>query len=131
MRIVTFVLGVFLFCTACTDNDDDFVIDGNLSGEWVLTDVSCFCGFPEDVDFSVHTLSFSEEGNLVTVQNDSDTYYFQESGTYQFTNTDNTISLEDNDRSYTYQIEEDVLLLSYLDEPMIADDEVTYKYARK
>jgi hypothetical protein len=131
MKIVIFVLGVFLFCTSCSNTDDDLITDETLSGEWVLTAVLCFCGFPEDVDFSLHTLNFSEEGNRVTVKNDSDTYYFHESGTYQFTNTNNTISLEDNDRSYTYQIEADVLLLSYVDEPMIADDEVTYKYARK
>ncbi|WP_024479098.1 hypothetical protein [Cellulophaga baltica] len=130
MRIVTFVLGVFLFCTACTDNDDDFTQDESLSGEWVLTDVSCFCGFPEDVDFSVHTLNFSEEDHSVIIENDETTYYFHIAGTYSYTNIEGIISLQDTDQEYTYVVEDDVLTLTYIDEPMIADDEVMYTYLR-
>ncbi|QWX83235.1 hypothetical protein H0I23_12330 [Cellulophaga sp. HaHaR_3_176] len=131
MKIAAFILGVFLFCTSCSNDDEGTAIDSNLVGEWVLTDVVCFCVFPEDVDFNTHELSFSSQKNTVIVINNSDTNYLYESGEYDYVSTADAILFTIDNRSFTYQINDDELKLIYVDEPMIADDEVTYAYKRK
>lgn len=126
--LLVFVLGILF---SCTDSNDDGVADSNLQGEWVLTDVSCFCYFGEDNDFSTSKLLFSSTENKVTVIHEGNDNYFHTSGVFNYELNDDVLTIERETRSYTYSVEGDDLTLVYIDEPMIADDEVTYKYKRK
>ena len=125
--VLFFILGVFI---SCTDKNDDFITDASLAGEWELTDVICFCGFEENVDFSTNKLLFNTIENRITVIHETNDNYFYISGVFNYELDIDTITLEGDTRSYTYAVEGDILTLTYIDDPMIADDEITYKYSR-
>ncbi len=120
-----------LFVLLCILNscfsDDDYVVDAALSGTWVLERAICFCGFDEDFDFSAHKLTFDSSEQRVIVENSDDTSWFvSESGTYTFINDGGKINI--NGKLYTYQRRGDDLELTYVDNPNIADDELTLLY---
>tara|TARA_R110002050_G_scaffold204522_1_gene340010 strand:+ start:8416 stop:8805 length:390 start_codon:yes stop_codon:yes gene_type:complete len=129
MKIGTFILGVFFVCCSCTDTNDE--IDLSLDGEWILTNVSCFCYFGEDYDFSTSGILFAPNEQKLTVYNDGENELFNPSGQYQYTSNNGMITLENNTRRYFYTIEAEILTLTFVDAPEIADDEVTYTYIRK
>ena len=102
-----------------------------LEGRWQLQQVSCFCYF-EDYDFTVNELWISAKSNVVLSRNQNG----QPLGI-----TDNEIvtpirvrnnELTDliSNRSYTFDLDDDVLNIHYIDNPQIADDEISYSYRR-
>ena len=102
-----------------------------LEGRWQLQQVSCFCYF-EDYDFTVNELWISAKSSVVLSRNQNG----QPLGI-----TDNEIvtpirvrnnELTDliSNRSYTYDLDADVLNIHYIDNPQIADDEISYSYRR-
>lgn len=130
MKKVILVLALSFLCTACSDNDDAYSAAA-LNGEWVLTNVFCFCFFEPNEDFSVHQLIFDSRMSQVTVINQGETRFFQDSGTYSYRIEKDKITLEGEDRSYTYSIENNTLNLIYVDRPDIADDEISFTYRKK
>ena len=111
---------------SCSKGEEGKEFDDNsLEGSWVLTNVSCFCGFPEDNDFTETHLLFDTEENKVTVDNRGKYEYFKPSGTYSYSGEDNRIKFEDG-RDYRFEINKEILNLIFIDEPNIADDEITY-----
>lgn len=125
MKKISCIFFVFLLC-ACSKNEPE---DNALEGSWVLTNVICFCGFGEDYDFSTTTLVFDASKNQLTIENNGEYEFIRESGTYSYTGNSDQIRL-DNGNSYTFKIEGSTLQLFYIDEPNIADDEVTYQFKR-
>ena len=123
------VLFLLIFVFACSDDDGAEVIDIALNGQWILTNVSCFCVFPDPVDFDLTTLDFVAERNIVTVSHGGDSSYFREEGTYLYSIEGNRIIMDDG-RSYDYEISENTLSLQFVDEPNIADDEIGYSLIR-
>jgi len=117
------VLGVAL-CSCTKDNDD---VEGTLlEGKWELTNVSCFCGFGVDTDFSGHKITF--EGDELTVEN-SGQFEFLTDAAGKFTVEGNVITFV-NGRQYTYEVKLNVLELTFVDNPGIADDEIFMAYKR-
>lgn len=98
--------------------------DSELDGRWTLTNVSCFCYFGDDPDFSTHKLIF--EGNNLKVENSGEFNFFtNEAGNY--TVQGNLITFN-NGQQYTYVVKPGVLELTFVDEPGIADDEIFFAY---
>lgn len=102
-----------------------------LEGRWQLQQVSCFCYF-EDYDFTVNELWISAKSSVILSRNQNG----QPLGI-----TDNEIvtpirvrnnELTDliSNRSYTFDLNGDVLNIHYIDNPQIADDEISYSYRR-
>ena len=102
-----------------------------LEGRWQLQQVSCFCYF-EDYDFTVNELWISAKSSVVLSRNQNG----QPLGI-----TDNEIvtpirvrnkELTDliSNRSYTFDLDADVLNIHYIDNPQIADDEISYSFRR-
>ncbi len=102
-----------------------------LEGRWQLQQVSCFCYF-EDYDFTVNELWISAKSSVMLSRNQNG----QPLGI-----TDNEIvtpirvrnnELTDliSNRSYTFDLDADVLNIHYIDNPQIADDEISYSYRR-
>ena len=100
-----------------------------LEGRWQLQQVSCFCYF-EDYDFTVNELWISAESSVILSRNQNG----QPLGI-----TDNEIvtpirvrnsELTDliSNRSYTFDLDGDVLNIHYIDNPQIADDEISYSF---
>ena len=127
-KITTILLFAILTFSCSTDNQDEGVVNVDLEGSWVLENVSCFCFFEPNMDFGTHSISFS--GSKLTVVNEGDNIFLTENGDYTYTVEGNLITLP-NGAQYRYQQEGEELLLSFVDEPQIADDEVSLTYYRK
>lgn len=125
------ILLASIWVASCSNSDDDASLleDGGLNGAWTLTNVSCFCGFPDPPEFERTTLTFDVESNEIEVLNEGGFMYFRENGTYSYTSEDSRITLED-ERSYDFEIIGDTLSLQFVDEPLLADDEILYSLVR-
>ncbi len=122
--ILFLILSVF----SCSNNDDE-VEDSSLNGQWILTNISCFCGFPEEPNFEATLITFISSENNIVVENTGDFEWFRANGTYNYSGDGNQITLEDG-RSYDFEISGNTLELIFVDEPNIADDEVNYSFVR-
>ncbi len=128
MRRITTILLLAIFAVSCSvDNQEEAIVNVDLEGDWVLENVSCFCFFEPDTDFSTHRISFA--GSKLTVINEGDHFFLTKSGDYDYSVEGNLITLPDG-AQYRYQQEGEELLLSFVDEPQIADDEVSLTYYR-
>lgn len=121
-------LGLILIGLASCSNTDD-VEDTILNGEWTLTNVSCFCGFPDPPEFNLTRVTFYSDRNEVEVRNTGSYVYFREDGSYPYTGNDNQITFENN-RTFIFEIDGDRLDLVFVDNPQIADDEIVYTFER-
>ncbi len=125
MKRITTILLLLLFMASCTKDNDD-VINVELEGKWVLNDVSCYCAFGENPDFSAHKITF--EGSDLMVENTGE-FEFLNNAAGSYTVDGNLITLK-NGSQYSYVIEGTTLKLTYVDNPGIADDEVLLVYVR-
>ncbi len=117
-----------LLFISCSDDDDTVLVDSALDGKWTLNEVSCFCFFEEDFDFSQHTLAFDSASGLVTIENSINTFFITAlPGIYPYAANGNRVRINNN-REYRYEIVEDTLTLIYIDNANIADDEITLRY---
>ncbi|WP_435623661.1 lipocalin family protein [Flagellimonas sp.] len=123
------VLFLTICITACSNEVSVERENNPLNGEWVLTNVSCFCFFPNPPDFNLTFFNFNTRDNTLTVTHFGDSNYFREEGTYSYTISGNRITLTDG-RSYDYTIQGNTLSLVFVDEPNIADDEILYSMVR-
>lgn len=125
MKKVTAILLVIVIFISCTKDNDD-VINIELEGKWTLTNVLCYCGFGEDPDFGGHKISF--EGSDLKVENTGE-FEFLTTAEGAYSVNGNVITLK-NGSQYTYVVKGDILKLTYVDEPGIADDEILLEYLK-
>lgn len=126
-RFLGLMMSVFLI--SCDSDNDPVIQDTGLNGEWILQEVSCFCAFDANVDFSETRLIFETDTNTLTVINEGTDRFFKESGVYRYGGQNNILDFTDN-TSYQFEVAENQLTLVYLDNPQIADDEVVYSLRR-
>ncbi len=130
MKNIFIVLLIAIFLSACSNSDDNPKIDAELSGTWMLTNISCFCGFDPETNFNDFTLQFKNSENSVIVQNPREDYfYIAKSGTYNFTLSNGILKINGSD-DFKYIIEGDELILTRVDDPQIADDELDLTYKK-
>jgi len=128
-KILILLLSVVVL-TACSNDDDNPERDAELSGTWMLTNISCFCGFDSETNFNDFTLRFKDSENSVVVQNPREDYfYIANSGTYNYTLLNSTLKINGSD-DFKYSIDGDVLTLTRVDDPQIADDELDLTYKK-
>lgn len=127
MKKCLLLLCLICISLSCSNDEVGELKDGKLAGEWLLTDVSCFCFFEEDTNFAETRLIFDTNENTVTVQNSGSNTFFKESDTYTYTGEGTRIKFSDG-TAYTYNIEGTLLQLDFVDNPDIADDEVLYSF---
>ncbi|WP_157480583.1 hypothetical protein [Gillisia sp. CAL575] len=128
-RILILALSL-VFITACSNSDDNPKIDAQLNGTWMLTNISCFCGFDPNTSFNDFTLNFKNSENSVNVQNPREDYfYIATSGTYDYTLSDDSIKINGSD-DFKYSIDGDKLTMTRIDDPQIADDELVLSYKK-
>ena len=126
MRKSIFFLVILYVFASCSS--DDNIINPELDQTWVLNNVTCFCFFGDDFDFTTHKLTFHSSEKTVTIENSGDSSFIAPSGTYPY--TDNGEIIEIDGRQYTYEIKANSLNLHFVDEPLIADDEVSFFYTK-
>lgn len=100
-----------------------------LQGKWELQSANCFCFFPDDFDFAAHKLEFNTTANEVIVENSDDTFFITGSGTYPFVINNDGIIIKGS-IEYTYRITGTTLTLTFVDNPQIADDEISLTYSK-
>jgi len=120
---------LLVLLVSCTTEQGVFNSDADLEGEWILSNVSCFCFFEEGTDFSKVKIEFDIDENRVKVTNTGDIDYFRSVGTHKYVSIDNQIRFSD-DTIYIFSINGSVLTLSNLDDPQISDDEISYTFRR-
>ncbi len=118
------MLLTFLLVSCSNDNNDN--TNTPLEGKWTLTNVSCFCAFGNNPDFSGHKLTFV--GNNLEVENTGEFKFFTNAAGV-FTVQGNLITFK-NGEQYTYVVKTDELELTFVDNPQIADDEIVLAYKR-
>ena len=125
-----FILLLMIGILACSDDDNSVQFESNpLNGEWILTDVSCFCFFPNPPDFNLTFFNFHTRDNMLTITHFGNSNYFREEGTYSYTVSGDRFTMSDG-RSYDYFIQGNTLSIVFVDEPNIADDEILYTLVR-
>ncbi len=125
-KSIYFFIPVLLFIS-CSD-DDTVLPDRVLDGKWILSEVSCFCLFDEDFDFSQHTLTFESEEQQAIIENSINTFFITAlPGIYPYSANRDIVTIN-NDREYRYEVLGERLTLTYIDHPDIADDEITLMY---
>lgn len=130
MKKIGILLLSVIFLSSCSNSDDDSQIDAELSGTWMLTNISCFCGFDSDTNFNDFSLNFKDSKNSVIVQNPREDYfYIADSGTYNFTLSNGIIKINGSD-DFKYIVTGDILTLTRVDNPQIADDELILNYKK-
>ena len=129
-RLLIFFVAIILASCLKENNLSNSQI-GALEGRWQLESVSCFCYF-EDYDFTVNELWISAKASIIISRNQNG----QPLGV-----TDNEIvtpvdvrnnELRDliSNRSYAFEVMDDRLDIHYIDNPQIADDEISYFFKR-
>ncbi len=125
MKKILIIGIVALLNTSCfNDNDDKLTFD--FEGTWSLVDVKCFCDFGGVTDFTTHKITFNESD--VVIQN-LGTPEFLTNLEGEYTLDGNVLTFSNGDQ-YTYTVRLNRLELVFVDNPQIADDEVTYIYRR-
>ena len=128
MKKVLFVAIVFALFTSCSKDE---ITDDRLNGNWQLSDVQCFCGFDPDINFNDFTLNFNESSKILILDNPTEGYfYIAESGSYSYSLQDGQILKIEGAQAFQYEITNNILTLILIDNPQIADDELTLIYKR-
>lgn len=129
MKKLAFCLLFVGILVSCENSDDSNPIPGELEGKWELQSASCFCFFPEDFDFSGHKIDFDNDEGILTVEHSAETSFITAAGRYDFQFQNNMIVIKDIGQ-FTYEIMGDSLVMSFVDNPEIADDEITLTYKK-
>lgn len=124
--IFLLVLVVFFSCSNKDDSDEEFL----LKGEWYLSEVNCFCFFDSN-NFEEYTLRFDTNKNIIHLNNPAGSPYFiAESGSYEYI-IDEDIIIINGTEAFQFEMNNSTLILTYVDEPNIADDELILRYNRE
>lgn len=122
---------LFLF-SMCEQNDTLTKEDINIiKGQYILQNVSCYCLF-QDYDFTVNQLWFFpkeqllvskgsvNDGANITSPNEPKSYFI----------ADGILTLTKSKKQYIIETKADEIVLSFIDDPRIADDEITYSFKK-
>lgn len=128
MKKLTLLL-LLIVAISCSNDDDQS--NSDLSGNWYLVNAYCYCAFDESLDLNDFKLHFDDSENILHLDNPTDSYfYINESGSYKYSIDGDIIHIEGANASYKYEIQESNLILTLLDDPLIADDELVLTYTR-
>jgi hypothetical protein len=132
MKLCISFLLFFTILASCEKLEDVSPLtptSSELQGKWELQSASCFCFFSEDFDFGAHKLEFNANGEQVVVENSGDTFFVTDAGTYPIVVNNDRITIK-NSLEYTFKIKSDTLILNFVDNPQIADDEISLTYLK-
>lgn len=129
-QVVVFLLcGLFIGSCDQLEEVDQLPTPTELDGKWALQNARCFCFFPDDFDFSAHQLEFDSGSREVRIENSEDTSFVAATGTYSLEIQEDRLVIG-TDLVYTYRIEERTLILTFVDDPQLADDEISLIYSK-
>ena len=103
----------------------------DIKGQYILQDVICFCNF-DNYDFTKNQLWFFPEEELLVSKGDSNDGVFitKPNKLSKFLIYNGVLTLNESGKEYTIQVKQDELILTNIDNPDIADDEITYIFKK-
>ena len=132
------LLLLFIPLVFSCSSTDDVSKTPEIKGQYILQDVSCFCSFDGitkdnlNYDFTKNQLwFFPEQDILVSKGNVNDGIFITKPNEpSKFLIYDGGLTLNDSGREYTIEVKQDEIILKYIDNPEIADDEITYVFKK-
>ena len=102
-----------------------------LSGQYILQNVSCFCFF-EDYDFSNNQMWVFPSKNLIVSKGNvyDGVYISPPNEPEQYNIINGVLTLADSNKEYVVSFNDDEVALTFIDDPLIADDEITYYFKK-
>lgn len=126
-NILVLLMAVMSSCSS----DDKETTNPNLIGEWFLISADCFCAFDETINLQDFKLSFEESGETLHLDNPTESYYYiGETGSYKYNLEGNILKINGVNRSFKFETEGNKLILTLIDDPQIADDELVLTYQK-
>ena len=121
-----------LFFIACDKNDSVSDIPDKLEGQWVLDRVVCFCYFGEagNENFDEQQLWFYKNQLYPIGPNNNIPNIVSTGKVYDFNLRGNLLTVANSDEKYTLEISGDTLSLTFVDNPRIADDEISFYFKK-
>jgi len=125
-----FLFSVLFIVQMCQEDNTTNNRD-KLSGQYILQKVSCFCFF-EDYDFSVYQLWFFPSKNLIVSKGNEygGVYISSPNEPEEYNLIDGVLTLTDSNKEYVVNFTNDEVTLAFIDDPLVADDEITYYFKK-
>jgi len=129
MKKLAFCLLIVSTLVSCNKLEDLESSPNELDGRWELQSALCFCFYPEDFDFGAHKIEFNNDEGLLIVENSTETFFISEAGSYNYQIENNKVVIK-NTIEYTYELSGETLVMTFVDDPEIGDDEITLTYKK-
>ena len=123
---------LFFLFIGCDNNDSPTAIPANLEGQWVLDRVVCFCYFGESgtENFDDQQLWFYKD-QLYPMGPNNDIPNIAPIGKiHDYGFSGDVLTLTQSGEKYTLEISGDTLSLTFVDNEMIADDEISFYFKK-
>jgi hypothetical protein len=128
MKLFLFSL---LFVVQISQKDSKTKNSDELSGQYILQNVSCECLF-EDYDFSVNQLwVFPSKNLIISKGNEYDGVYISSPNKPEEYNLiDGVLTLTDSNKEYVVNFNDAEVVLTFIGDPLVSDDEITYYFKK-
>jgi|SaaInl85LU_5_DNA_1037374.scaffolds.fasta_scaffold34254_2 hypothetical protein len=127
------ILAIALLMTMCEKRETESTLNpfSELQNRYILKNVQCECFF-ENYDFKTNELWFFPESNIAISKGLGSTGLYASSPNLpeNYRVKDDIIEFEKSGKSYYFRIENEILVLSNIDDPEIADDEIVYSFEK-
>ena len=117
---------ILLLLTSCQENR---IASNALDGTWFLEKAECFCFFKPEFNFNAHSLTFNGKAEKVSISNTEETFFITKKGDYHYRISGEELIINSTIK-YKYSFANNRLILTFIDDPRIADDEITLTYTR-
>lgn len=119
----------FALLASCNVDKQQYI--ESLEGQWILKNVSCYCFFG-NTNFSLNQLWIDQEkGKLLSNGPSQNAWGISDlNKALNFSIQDSILAMEGTDREYRLSLKNNLLSITYLDNPEIADDEISYIFEK-
>jgi hypothetical protein len=123
---------LFFLFIGCDKNDSPTAIPANLEGQWVLDRVVCFCYFGEagTENFDEQQLWFSNDQLYPMGPNNNIPNIAPIGKIQDYSFSEDVLTLSQSGKKYTLELSGDTLSLTFVDNEMIADDEISFYFKK-
>lgn len=127
------ILAIALAMTMCEKTDTESTLNpfSEIQNRYILKNAQCYCAF-EDYDFSTNELWFFPEPSVAVSKGlgSKGLYVSSPNEPENYSVKEDIIEFEQSGNSYYFKIENESLVLSNIDDPQIADDEIIYSFEK-
>ena len=126
----SFLILLIAIISACS-GDDEGNQSPRLSGDWMLISADCQCAFDETINLQDFKLRFDDSGNTLHLDNPTESYYYiAETGAYKYDLEGDILKISGLNNTFKFKTEGNKLVLTLIDDPQIADDELVLTYLK-